>query len=143
MTEPKISTVASYTVVQSLGTAVARTAHITSSVLVDLDENGAVAGIEAIGTSVGVSELLDVIRWLRAPALSAPSEPVPDGPRVWEVPTIPADVTQLVDGSGDTWRRGEAGGWVMRASDGSVLAAGLDDSILLTSYGPVTEAIEP
>jgi hypothetical protein len=38
-------------------------------------------------------------------ALSAPSEPVPDGPRVWAMPELPEDVSAVRDRDGWRWER--------------------------------------
>jgi hypothetical protein len=133
--ESKITTTAAYMIVNSLGATVARTAHATSSVLVDLDADGAVVGIESIGSPVGVGELLDVIRWLRAPALSVSVEPVPSTPRVW---AMPRDVRKLSDRHGVIWEW--AGGPYFTTGEDQ----GWEETIetLMTQHGPLTEVEE-
>lgn len=76
----------------------------------------------------------------RIVALSAPSEPVPDGPRVWAMPELPEDVSAVRDAHGDLWRREVDGRW---REVGASLVGGYDDTLLLTSFGPLTEVVEP
>lgn len=74
-------------------------------------------------------------------APSAPSEPVQDQPRVWELPTIPEDVKALRDGEGRVWRR-EPKGWRRDTT-----AWTEKDPLLLLAYhprlSPLAEVVDP
>lgn len=76
-------------------------------------------------------------------ALSAPSEPVPDGPRVWAaVPTFPDDVKAFRDAEGRVWRRDQTKpGW--RRDTGAWTQK---DPLELLRYhprlSPLTEVVE-
>lgn len=65
----------------------------------------------------------------------------PDGPRVWAMPEIPGDVKTLRDVDGGEWRRSDVGLWECYDGDGRLLAAGVPDDVLLSSYAPLTEVI--
>lgn len=76
---------------------------------------------------------------LNGPDLSAPSEPVPDGPRVWQTPVIPDDVQAVSDRDGKIWRRQEdEERWWERADHRRVAP----ESQLIDGRGPLTEVVE-
>jgi len=70
-------------------------------------------------------------------ALSAPSEPVPDGPRVWAMPTIPADVGRLTDADGETWYRCGPRHWQPARTHRDY-----GETELIARRGPLTEVVE-
>jgi hypothetical protein len=79
-------------------------------------------------------------------ALSAPSEPVPDGPRVWAGPepfVIPEDILAVRDKEGFVWQREPGGvatvGLWWRRSTGAWCD---DDRRLVDLCGPLTEVVE-
>lgn len=73
-------------------------------------------------------------------ALSAPSEPVQDQPRVWAMPEIPEDVTRLRDNEGSEWTRAEEPERWWERADGRRISA---ESRLIDERGPLTEVVEP
>jgi len=76
----------------------------------------------------------------RLAALSAPSGPVQDQPRVWAMPEIPEDVTRLRDKDGREHRRvGEDYPGVWQDESGYWLA----NLSLIIERGPLTEVVEP
>lgn len=76
---------------------------------------------------------------VRSAALSAPSEPVPDGPRVWATPVIPDDVQAVSDRDGKIWRRQEdEERWWERVDAPRIMP----ESQLIDRCGPLTEVVE-
>lgn len=59
-------------------------------------------------------------------------------PRVWDIPTIPHDVNQIVDCNGVVWSRAEFGFWETFNTNGG-LEGCFDEIGLLGTYGPLTE----
>lgn len=73
---------------------------------------------------------------------ASPSEPVPDGPRVWAMPEIPADVKRLRDRDGHTWHRTPRHWRMVNPETGAVNAMPLNGVELLAYLGPLTEVVE-
>lgn len=74
-------------------------------------------------------------------ALSAPSEPVPDGPRVWAMPEWPSDWKAFEDAQGFVWRLDEADDRWKRST-----GAWTDDPLRMIFehpyLAPLTEVVE-
>lgn len=73
------------------------------------------------------------------PGCYPPVSSVPDGPRAWAMPVIPSDVKAVHDGDGVTWRRGGEG-WI--ANDDDEDSRGIGEDELIADYGPLTEVVE-
>ncbi len=74
-------------------------------------------------------------------ALSAPSEPVQDQPRVWAMPEQPDDVQVVRDRDGGYWYRDPASFWDCR--DGDKIIGFQVWEELISVWGPLTEVVEP
>lgn len=75
---------------------------------------------------------------LAAPA--APSEPVPDGPRVWAMPELPEDVSAVRDRNGKRWTRcPDSHRWCYVSP--AFAHSHVSDFDLL-AHGPLTEVVE-
>jgi hypothetical protein len=78
-------------------------------------------------------------------ALSAPSEPVPDRPRVWAMPEIPEDVARLSAVDGDLLAErddDDPDTWICRSRPSGMTLAILRTRSLLAQYSPLTEVVE-
>lgn len=99
-----------------------------------------------------LNAVLDTVRELKADpelaarllALAAPSEPVPDGPRVWAMPELPEDVSAVRDREGDLWKRNGEKRWNVQQPEPftTLTTGGYTNTELIDFYGPLTEVVE-